>query len=61
MSADDCDNPTEGSHLGDKSLRGYERLVRSDVSEREFAREMDARYRAMLEGGETVHNLVDAG
>ena len=61
MSAHDCDNPTEESHLGDKSLRGYEQFVRSDISEREFAREMYARYRAMLEGSATVHNLVDAG
>lgn len=61
MGAHDCDSQIETAILNDKLLRGREQFSRSEVSELEFARAMDARYRAMLEGGETAHDLVDEG
>lgn len=38
-----------------------EQFARYDDSSYEFAREMDARYRAMREGNEVAHDLVGAG
>lgn len=40
---------------------GFPFAVRKRVpTQAEFADEMDARYRAMVEGGETAHDLVEA-
>lgn len=61
MGARDLDSLIESRHLRDKLLRSREQFARSNVSELEFARAMDARYRAMLEGSESAHDLVDEG
>ena len=61
MGACNCDSRIENRCLIDKLLRSREQFARSEISELEFARVMDARYRAMLEGRETAHNLVDEG
>lgn len=61
MDARDYDCHIENRCLIDKLLRSREQFARSEVSELEFARVMDARYRAMLAGNETAHDLVDEG
>ena len=61
MSARDLESLIENRYLIDKLLRSREQFARSNVSELEFARAMDACYRAMLEGSESAHDLVDEG
>ncbi|WP_158094481.1 hypothetical protein [Olsenella sp. An290] len=44
MGARDCDSLIENRYLNDKLLKSREHFARSEVSELEFARAMDARY-----------------
>ena len=52
--------PREDSHIEQKLVRSREQFARYDASACEFAREMDARYRAMLEGSETARDLIES-
>lgn len=45
----------------DKLMGSCEQFARYDAFAYEFAREMDARYRAMREGNEVAHDLVSVG
>ena len=55
------DSHIEQNHyLMDKLVRSREQFARYDASACEFAREMDARYRAMLEGSETARDLIES-
>lgn len=50
----------QNQYLMDKLVRSRGQFARYDASAREFAREMDARYRAMLEGSETARDLIES-
>lgn len=45
----------------DRPKGSSEQFARYDASAHEFAREANARYRAMREGNEVAHDLVGAG
>ena len=67
MSDCDYDNLIENLRIAqncrpsDKPMGSREQFARYDASVHEFAREMDARHRAMREGNEVAHDLVGAG
>ena len=67
MSNCDYDNLIENPRIArrhrpsDKLMGSCEQFTRYDAFAYEFAREMDARYRAMREGNEAAHDLVGAG